>query len=347
MGVRYQTEAQGIVYTVVDDLQLTYLALITSALVDEVFGTPLQVEAVITPDISGMGVNFTDGALFAVTGYVELVFPKLATTPYTVNLKIGAPGYRPASATVPVPVGSTLPIVFPPIKMRPLPVRLQGRVVKESDRSPIAGATISSSDNSVLLVRSPLQFDHASGITINAFTFPPAGPARNLAQPVTGGSSTIFLNSNAGLGATQTLQIGADPLAELATIQTLGPGAGQVNLQNNLSNTFPGNAPVQQVTPTAVGTSATLSRSSNAGDGLLVLGAPLAATGVQVADGAQSEYHLLNAISDSSGYYHLNGLAGVPSLNLQASAGGFTNANKTWFLVYNDPVNVLDFRLKP
>src|SRR5215472_14069556 len=122
MGVRYQTQAQGLVYTVVDDLQITYLALITSSLVDEVFSTPLQVQAVITPDLSGLGVNFTDGALFAVTGYAELAFPKLATTPYTVNLNIVAPGYRPASVSVPIPALSTLPVVFPPINMRPLPV---------------------------------------------------------------------------------------------------------------------------------------------------------------------------------------------------------------------------------
>jgi hypothetical protein len=347
MGVHYPIQAGGIVYTVVDDLLSSYVALITGALVDEVSGTPLQVSAVITPDLPGLIVNFGGGALFAVAGYVDQAFPKLATTPYTVTLEIVAAGYRPASVTANVPIGATFPVELPPIKLRPLPVRLQGRVVKQSDRSGIAGATVASGAATVLLMRSPVYFDHVAGVTINAFSFTPVGPARSLAAAVKGGSATLFLNSSAGLGATQTLQIGSDPLAELAVIQTLGPGTGQVNLQTSLNSSFPNNVPVQQVTPAALGPSATLARSSNAGDGLVILSAGLAASAIQVSDGASTEYHLLNAITDSSGYYHFNGLAGVQSLNLQASAGGFTTGSATWFLVYNDPVNVVDFRLKP
>jgi hypothetical protein len=345
MGVRYQTQAQGLLYTVVDDLQITYLALITSSLVDEVFGAPLLVQAVITPDLLGLGVNFTGGALFAVTGYVEVVFPKLATTPYTVKLNIVAPGYRPTSATVSVPVGSTFPIAVPPIPMRPLPVRLQGRVVNAVSRAPIGAATISSTDNTVLLVRSPLYFDHLSGVTVNAYTFPTVGAALNLAVPGTGGSSTVFLNNNAGL-AGQTLQIGSgsDPLAEIVTVQSIGPAAGQANLQHNINSSFPANTSAQLVNPTPAAGSTTLKRSSNAGDGLLVLNGALPAQGVQIQDGAQSEYHHLNAITDGNGYYHANGIAGVPSLNLSASAGG-PPATTSWFLVYQDPVNVVDFRL--
>jgi hypothetical protein len=227
--------------------------------------------------------------------------------------------------------------------MRPLPVRLQGRVVKLSNRNPIVGAEIKSSDNTVLLVRSPLYFDHPTGVTVNAFTLVPAGGGLNLVAPILGGSNTIFLNSNAGL-INKTLQIGADPLAEVVTVQSVGPGAGQANLGNKLNSSFAVTDPVQLVNPTAAVASATLKRSSDAGDGLLVLNAVLAASGIQVQDGAQSEFHLLNAITDADGYYHLNDVGGVPSLNLSASSGG-SSAPTTWFLVYNDPVNVVDFRL--
>ena len=68
---------------------------------------------------------------------------------------------------------------------------------------------------------------------------------------------------------------------------------------------------------------------------------------MQIVDGAQTESCVLNGISDAAGYYHLNGMTGVVSLKLQCSAAGFTTANKTWSLFYNDPVNVVDFRLKP
>ena len=92
---------------------------------------------------------------------------------------------------------------------------------------------------------------------------------------------------------------------------------------------------------------AALTRSAEAGDGLVVVNPALTADALQIVDAAKTEYHWLNAISNSAGYYHLNGMAGVVSLDLQASASGLTQANRTWFLVFQDPVNVVDFRLKP
>jgi hypothetical protein len=343
MGLRYQVEAQDLLYTVVDDVQITYLALLTSGLVDEVFGTPLQVTAVITPALANAGVNYADGALFALTGYAEVVFPKLLTTAYTIKFTVTAPGYRAASITVPVPAGTTLPIPYPSIAMRPSPVRLQGRVVKVGNRNPIAGAQITSSDNTELLLRSPLYYDHPAAVPVNAFTFSPAGGGLKLAAPILGGSNTIFLNTNAGL-TNKTLQIGTDPLAEIAIVQSLGPAAGQANLSCKLNSTFTINDPVQLVNPAAAGPSATLKRSGDSGDGILVLNSALVATGIQIQDGAQSEFHWLNALSDVDGYYHLNALAGVDSLHLSASSGALSAAT-TWFLNYNDPVNLVDFRL--
>jgi hypothetical protein len=177
--------------------------------------------------------------------------------------------------------------------MRPLPVRLQGRVVKvkAGNRTPIAAATISSKDTTVLLLRSPLYFDHLSGRNINGFTIT-LGPGTKLATPVLGGSSTIFVTNNAGL-AGQTVQIGADPLAELVTVQTIGPAAGQANLQNSLNSSFPAGAPVQPVTAfNPAGAATNLIRDSNAGDGLLVVSpglVPPVPPVVQIVDAAQSE----------------------------------------------------------
>jgi hypothetical protein len=349
MGFSYKTQAQGFTYTVNDDIQFTYQALITGVLVDEVTGLPLQVNAVITADMLPvkLNVNQSDGALFAVTGYADRVFPNLGGTGYSVMLTITAAGYRTTDVTVTVPAGSSLPFANGAIKLRPVPVRLQGRIVKLSDRSAIAGASVSSGDNTVLFSRSPLYFEHASGVTVNAVTFTAVGAATALKATAMGGTTGLFLNSVAGLAATQILQIGGDQLAEMAVIQSLGPDPAQVNLQSPLNSTFAANDPVQQVNSVGPAATSTLSRSSDAGDGLLVVAPALAATGIQISDGLQTEYHLLNAISDGSGYYHINGLNGVVSLNLKAAAAGFSAASATWFLVYNNPVNVFDFRLKP
>jgi hypothetical protein len=343
MGIRYQVQAEDLVFTVVDDVQITYVALLTGALVDEILATPLDVTPVIKPDPASVAVKLADGALFALTGYAELVFPKLSTTAYTLKFTVTAPGYLAQTITVPVPAGTTLPVAYPPIAMRPMPVRIQGRVVTRSTRSPIPNAQIKSSDNTVLLLRSPLYFDHSVGVTVNAYSFNPAGGSLKLAAAIRGGDNTIFLNNNAGL-TSKTLQIGADPLAEVVTVQGVGPAAGQANLSNKLNSSFTLNDPVQLVTPTALGPNDTLQRSGDLGDGLLVLSAGLTAPGVQVQDGVKTEFHLLSAVSDADGFYHLNGVAGVPLLRLFASSGGLSTPT-TWFVNYNDPVNLVDFRL--
>lgn len=339
---RYQVQAQGRTYTVIDDLRVSQTAIITGALVDEVSGLPLQAAALITTDLPGLYVNVTPEGLFAVSAYTELVFPKLATTSYIVNLNITAPGYRAANVAVTIPIAATFPIVRPPIKMRPLPVRVQGRVVKESDHAPITPAAIASGNPNVLLLRSTLRFDHASGVTINSLSVVP--PVRSLTADASQGSNSIFLNDVTGLAAAQLLQIGVDGSAEIAVIALMGPGPKQITLQAGLRSTFSSGAFVQQLT---AGAAVNLTRSSNAGDGLLLVSAAVAGSAAQIVDGAQTESCVLNAVSDAAGYYHLNGMTGFVSLKLQCSATGFTTANKTWSLFYNDPVNVVDFRLKP
>jgi len=300
------------------------------------------VAPLITADVPGLNVNATLDALFAVSAYPDLAFPKLATTSYTVNLSITAPGYRAATVKVTIPVGAIFPVVQPPIKMRPVPVRVQGRVVKESDRMPLAAALIASGDAKVLLLRSPLRFDHASGTTINSLSG--IAPVRSLTADVPPGSNSIFLNDITGLAATQLLQIGADGAAEIAVIALMGPGPKEITLQAGLRSGFSSGTLVQRLTP---GAGVNLTRSSNAGEGVLLASAAAAGSAVQIVDGAQTESCVLNGISDAAGYYHLNGMTGVVSLKLQCSAAGFTTANKIWSLFYNDPVNVVDFRLKP
>jgi hypothetical protein len=346
MGIHYQTQAQGRIYTVVDDLHTVYVAVLTGVLLDEVTGTPLQTEAVITASIPGLITNLGNGSQFGLAGYPEQLFPKLATTAYPLTLTVEAAGYRTFTLPVTVPAGATFPIALAAIKMRPLPVRIQGRIVRESDRSAITGAKVASGNGKVLLLRSPLVFDHALGVTVNAVTLTTAGPMRKLTVEAKGGSKSIMLDNTAALAAPGQLQIGAGASLEVVTIASLGPDPAQVNLTGALNATFPVATQVQEASAALVSVAAS-TRRANAGDGLVVVNPALTADALEIVDGAKTEYHWLNAISNSSGYYHLNGMTGVVSLDLQASASGLTQANSTWFLVFQDPVNVVDFRLKP
>jgi hypothetical protein len=346
MGVHYQTQAQGRVYTVVDDLHTVYVAVLTGVLLDQVTGVPLQAEAVITSSIPGLVTNLGNGAQLGLAGYPEQLFPKLATTAYPLTLTIEAAGYRTFTLPMTIPAGATFPIALTAIKMRPLPVRIQGRIVKESDRSAITGAKVASGNGKALLLRSPLVFDHALGITVNAVTLTASGPLRKLTVEAKGGSQSLMLDNTGGLAASGQLQIGAGESVEVVTIASLGPDPAQVNLTGALNATFPPATQVQEASAAFI-SAAALTRSADAGDGLVVVNPALTADALQIVDAAKTEYHWLNAISNSAGYYHLNGMAGVVSLDLQASASGLTQANRTWFLVFQDPVNVVDFRLKP
>jgi hypothetical protein len=347
MGVRYQIDAGDVVYTVTDDFASSYVAIFTSALVDETTGNPIATVPVLTADLAGVTMRLADGALIAGAAYVERVFPDLATNAYTIHVAIIAPGYRDATLTVNVPIAATFPIVVAPLAMRRVPTRLQGRVVKASDRSVIAGATVVAKNNKILLLRTPVRSAHGTGVTVNSLAFTNSGPARKVAADVRPGGDRVILDNNGGLAANDLLQIGSLPSAEIYEIKVVGPDPGLVVLTSPLAASAPLNTAAQKVTASGASGTTTLARSSDAGDGVLLINAALTDKAVQIVDGALTEYHWLNALSDASGYYRANGIGGVKTLELLCSAAGFTTADQPWSPEYSDPVNVIDFRLTP
>jgi len=347
MGVRYRIDAGDTVYTVVDDITSSYVAIFTSALLDENARKPITTVPVLTADLAGVTMRLADGALIAGTAYVERVFPDLATTPYTIHVAIIAPGYRDASLTVNIPIGATFPIVVAPLVMRRIPTRLQGRVVKASDRSLIAGATVAAKNNKILLLRTPVRSAHGLGVTVNSLAFTNSGPGRKVATDVRPGGDQVILDNNGGLAANDFLQIGSLPSAEIYEIKAVGPDPGLVVLTSPLAASAAASTAAQQVTPSGASGTTTLARSSDVGDGVLVVNVALNDKAVQIVDGALTEYHWLNAISDAAGYYRANGIAGIKTLELLCSAAAFITADQPWFPEYSDPVNVVDFRLTP
>jgi hypothetical protein len=288
-----------------------------------------------------------EGALVAGTAYVERVFPDLATKAYTVNVAVVAPGYQSGILTANIPIAATLPVGVAALVMRRLPTRLQGRVVKASDRSSIAGATVAAKNDRTLLLRTPVRASHGLGVTVNSLSFTNTGPARKVAADALPGEDRVVLDNNGGLGAGDLLQIGSLPSADIYEISSVGPDPGLVVLKSKLAASSAANTAAQKVTASAATGTATLARSSDAGDGVLVVNPALNDKGVEIVDGALTEYHWLNAISDTSGYYRANGVAGVRTLELLCSAAAFTTADQPWFPEYSDPVNVVDFRLTP
>ncbi|OLB36151.1 MAG: hypothetical protein AUH11_12010 [Acidobacteria bacterium 13_2_20CM_57_17] len=347
MSIRHQIEAGDMLYTVVDDLTSSYKAIFTSALVDETTGAAIQTVPVLTADLPGISTRLAEGALIAGATYVERVFPDLATKAYTIHVAIVAPGYQDAILTVNIPIAATFPVLVPALVMRRMPIRLQGRVVKASDRTPIAQAAVAAKNNKTLFLRAPVRFAHLSGITINSLNFTPTGPLRKVAADVRPGASRVVLDNNGGLAFGDHLQLGDDPAAEIYEVTSVGPDPGLVVLQSPLAASFAMNAPARKVTVSGASGTTTLNRSADAGDGVLVVNTALTDKGIEIVDGALTEYHWLNAISDAAGYYHARGVAGVKSLELLCNATGFSTFDQPWFPEYSNLVNVVDFRLTP
>jgi hypothetical protein len=103
---------------------------------------------------------------------------------------------------------------------------------------------------------------------------------------------------------------------------------------------------VQPVTIAPGGASTTLARDVNGGDGLLLLAGAFAGSALQIQDGPRTEYHMTAALTAADGYYHLNGIGGVEMVDLTAHAGVFADLTQTRAISYNNPVNVIDFRLQ-
>jgi hypothetical protein len=347
MSTHYKITAQGLTYLVVDDLTLSFPALMTGLVQDEVAGTPLAQQFTAEADRPGTASKIAGDGLYAVAGFVEKVFPDIATLPYNVTLTIKANGYRDNSVVVNVPINAAFPVQAPIVLLRPLPVRIQGRVVKEKDRTPIAGALVSTTTPKVVLLRTPTYFAHAKNVTIRARPLNPTGGAKQLAADAHAGSLALKLNSVAGLAANNVLRIGPDAKTDYAIIAALGSGPGELTLKSGLAHSFAAGTAVRRVTPGAVAASTQLARAADAGDGLLLLNANLSGTALEISDAPLIEYHDLNVLSDTEGFYALNAVGGVKTLDLVASAMGFTDLKIAYTLDYGAPLNILNFRLLP
>jgi hypothetical protein len=357
-------QAQQRNYTVVADVQTFYRALITGVVRDEITNEPIRVPLSVGVNVEGLDVRILGDGMFGIAGYLERVFPDLSNTDHTVELTISAPGYRAANETVNIPYNSSLPIIAPPVQLRRLPVRLQGRVVEDTaQRLPIPGARIKavngvSASAPIALLRSPLHFDHASGTSIRECNLAVTGTAKTLLAGAALGGQVLSLSNRAGLAVDALLRLGSDVSGEYALIESLEPlpadlnQPGKVTLRSALRRSFPAQTEVRQITHTIPmgGEVRSLDLAAQAGDGLLILSAFLDVDGVEVLDTVASrvEYHALGAVTDAEGFFRLDGIGRVRAVDLDASAVGFQPlaAPAPLTINYEQPVNVVNFRLQ-
>ncbi|HEX4320461.1 MAG TPA: hypothetical protein VHZ52_06135 [Acidobacteriaceae bacterium] len=356
MAASYQVDENGRVFTVVDEITTRYWAVITGEATDEIFGALNAPGFVVELVRADLATKALANGLYAITGYPGQSFPQLSTTSYNVDYVLTAPGFRDLPLTVTVPTHAVFPVAAPASAMRRLPVRIQGRVVSGTTRLPISDAVIASVDPAtppavhVSVLRSPLYFAHASGATAQAVTIGIVGGA-GLTGSVTGGDKMLNLSVRTGLAAGSLVRLtsAGGVLLEYGVVDHLGPGsagaAGQVFLRHALNRSYPvvGTA-VDFVDATPTGPGGTLFGDADAGDGVLLASELFGGTVAVESGGALAEFHELGAVSDGNGYYGLDGMGRVQELFLQATQGAL-QGNVDWFVEYDQPLNLVDFRL--
>jgi hypothetical protein len=357
-------QAQQRNYTVVADVQTFYRALLSGAVRDEITVEPIRAQFSVSAGVEGLDVRILEGGLFGLAGYLERVFPDLSNTDHTVELTISAPGYREATQTVNIPHQSSLPIIAPPVQLRRLPVRVQGRVVEDTaQRLPIADARViavsgASASSPLAFLRSPLHFDHATGTSVRECNLAVTGTAKTMTVEAAAGGRVLSLSNRAGLAVDALLRIGTETVAEYALIESLEPlpadlnQPGKVTLRSALRRSFPAQTELRQIAHNIPvgGEVRTLDLEAQAGDGLVILDAFLDVNGVEVLDAVASrvEYHALGAVTDADGFFRLDGTGRVRAVDLDASAAGFQPlaAPVPLTINYEQPVNVVNFRLQ-
>ena len=347
MSAPHIVDSGGWLYTVVDDLTVSLVVIATGAVRDEISGLPLPAPLSVIASRPDIFVKTLDNGLYALSAYVEEAFPNLTTTAYSFQVSLVAPGYRDAAGTVNIPAATVFPVPAPSPALRANTLRLQGRVVQQAGTHPsIANALVRATTAGLFSARTPIHFSHAAGTTIRGRTLTPTGASKLLIEDTPWGASRIVVDNTAGIVANTLLRLGTDIEAEYVVAAGLG-APGEVLLTGPLARSFRSGASVRRHNRGGTGVTRTLARSADAGDGLLLCSGAISAATVEIVDGAATEYTTLGALSDAAGFYALDGTGGVTLAEFTASAGGFSDLPVDLELNYSQPVNILDFRLKP
>ncbi len=353
MSTSYQVQVGNWSYIVEDDCTTNYWAIITGAVTDEILGNLYVPGLNVDTKRPDLPSKVTPNGLFAITGYPQQSFPVSAT----LILYFDAPGFHESQLTVSVPASGPFPVLAGTVALRRLPMRIQGRVVNANTRAALSGALVLGVDDPntppavhTTALRSPLYFAHLNGASAQNVTITVTG-SPSLQADTIAAAQMIELSSRTGLGAGSIVQLSnsSRTIVEYGVVDHLGPGpaasAGPVFFRNAFNRSYAMASTVQIVTATPTGGAATLAGTANAGDGVVVASALLNGTTLVVDAGSPTEeYHEVGAFSDADGYYGLDGLGRVQEIFLQAAQGGLQQT-VGWFIEYDQPINLLDFRL--
>ena len=302
------------------------------SVVDEATGRPIA-EATVEADTHAIDVRMASGGLFAMHGIAP---------PGVVALTFRAPRHRDQTLTVAVPPSGPYPIEISAVQLRPLAVRLEGRVTTNAKRAPLAGARISVTKPDAVLLRTVAHVDHAAGVAITPQTLTATGAAAQLASSATAGATAIVVDDASGFAAGDVVRAGE----EYGVVDSVDTATRRLSLRHPLVRSHAANAAVQVVTATAAGAPVATTRSIDAGDGLLLLATAMTADAIEISDPPRLEYHDTDVITDANGFFAAEGIGGVRMLTLNAFWDD-KSVDREWSIDASRPLDTIGFRLKP
>jgi hypothetical protein len=348
---RTTVSVDGRSVVVSSDGTLRYRAVAVGRVASEIAGMPAPRASVST--VRSDVRPFVRDADFCLAADPARSFP----TSSSFDVTIGADGFLPRTTTVTVDPAS-LPAALGTIELRPLPVRVQGRVVAADTGDALASARVHAIDDPTvgspppvhtIVLDRPLARAHPSAAPLEEATVSSASGLGALPSDAPAGSTALRLAGRTGLAPGAVVAIGGDD-AELARVEDPGPApladAGVVTLRDPLTRTLRAGAAVALLEFGGTGTVTALAEPSEPGGAVVVAEAAVGGL-VRIEPGPDEEYRRVGVLADDAGYYRVDGLAHVASLWLAADAPGRQRAHRAVTVRYGTPVTVVDFQLKP
>lgn len=334
-------------YDVVFDGAIRRRALIIARVVDAVttssgLPVPPRTPLIARVDRRGATVRIGRGGTVAVSGRIEQLLPDPASTAsITFTISIRARGYRPHVEPVTIAAGATLPIDLGTIALQPLPVRLEGRVTREGDRTSVAGASIvARKADKIVLLRTPVRRDYLPSTQVTALTLTTSRSAQALTSAVVkGGASAVMLDDARIFAAGDVVRFAGREYGVIATVT-----GNEVTLIDPLRHSHAAGTVVAPVTVGAAEATMTTRRDVRAGDALLPVDAETDATAIEIG----GEYHDTGLLSDADGYFAVDGIAGERTLALVTIApdSALSDLESVVTIDYSKAENPVSVRLK-
>lgn len=357
MGTAFTVTVGSITYEVVEDLEGRFDAVATGVVKDDVTLRAPRTDVTVTASRAELAGTYLESGAWGVSGALERALPAYPAAVEAFDVQLSAPGYRPAALTVTVPVGAALPVSVADVEIRPFPVRLEGRVTRSTlNPAPAADAIVRIANRpgqALVSLRTPLHGPHPFGADVRPIAVADTGTERRLAAPAESGARTIVLDSVAGL-AGEVVCLDWQHELEFGRVETVDAASSTATLSGPIMRAYPRDTRLKQFT-VSPGTppSRTLDRDADAGDGLLVLDGALDpdTEAVQIGNPAtpEVEFAAVGALSDADGFYALEGIGGVETVDLRGRATAVSSDGPRFSrtLEYGRRTNVVNLRLAP